>query len=419
MSPRLDRPFVLVGGGIAGLTVARELACRGRRVTVVERGRIGSREDEGAATPASVGVLTSPRSGTSLLRRCQLLAFRKYPDLEAQLRAETACDVGLRVRGALHLAAEMPRDAARARRLRVYLDARVECRWVERTELEDLFPGLPDRFSSALYLPGEAVVDPVALIRALQQSCRRSGVHIHEGAGEARVVLEGPAAVRFPDGSILDGHEIIVAAGAWSGRVLGMEETSPRGVRPVGPAADDGDAPSLPAPQRGEEGMRGLGFPMRPIRGQVIEVRLPRGEGPNLRFRPPGREKDYHLISRGKDRFWVGSTVEDAGFSAQATAEGIDELLGAGRDVVPGLGPQDVVDRWAGLRPQALLRGGPRVGPLPAAPGVWLHCGHYRSGVLLAPLTARLLVHRILDDEDSLRREGVDPAQMREFGFER
>jgi glycine/D-amino acid oxidase-like deaminating enzyme len=150
-----------------------------------------------------------------------------------------------------------------------------------------------------------------------------------------------------------------------------------------------------------------------------MEARMEVGAGPNLRFRPPGREKDYHVISKGDGTIWVGSTVEEVGFNTDVTGAGLEELLDAARHVYPEVQGSHVVDQWAGLRPQALRRGGPFLGRLPGAAGVWVHCGHYRSGVLLCPLTARLLAYEIMRDEEALEKEGFDRAGLEAFRVDR
>jgi glycine oxidase len=138
-----------------------------------------------------------------------------------------------------------------------------------------------------------------------------------------------------------------------------------------------------------------------------------------LKFRPPGKEKDYHVLAKGGGVVWVGSTVEDVGFDADVTEAGTRELLEAARVIFPEAGERDVIRAWAGLRPQALKRGGPFVGPLPGHEGVWVHCGHYRSGILLSPLTARLLAAQMAGDADAIRREGFQPEDLGAFRVDR
>ena len=137
------RRFSILGAGIAGLAVARELALRGARVTVYERGRIGARAAEGLATPASLGVLTAPRRGESPLRRLLAQAYRTYPEFVARLEEESGLPVGFETRGSLHLVPRLPAPEVRARREAVYRDVGLSPRWVEGADLGALVPGLP------------------------------------------------------------------------------------------------------------------------------------------------------------------------------------------------------------------------------------------------------------------------------------
>jgi len=421
MNPEnLSRPFVVIGGGIAGLCVARELALRGARVTVVERGRIGQPDGRGAATPASVGVLTAPRSGSSPLRRLQLLSHRAYPHFVRRICEETGLDVGYSVPGSLHLHKEPPRDRTRVKLEKAYVDAGVRCGWVEGGELRDLAPYLADRFRTALRIPDEGIVDPTALLVALAASSRGLGVEILEEAGETRLHCAAAPRLDLEKGGNMTGAVFIVAAGAWSAHVVGRTE-SYDDFFPAGSSLPDEAEESQPPWRAGVSGAPcpGGGLVLRPIRGQALELSAGWERGPNLRFRPPGRDRDYHAIAKGGGRVWIGSTVEAAGFDARVTDGGRAELLDAAREIFPGVLGEEVIRAWAGLRPQALRRGGPFLGPLPGAVDVWVHCGHYRSGILMGPLTARLLVHEIAGDEEAIRREGFDLDALRALRVDR
>lgn len=384
--PLSSRRFVVVGAGIAGLTVARELALRRARVTVLERGRIACREATGAATPASVGVLTAPRRGWSPLRRLQQLAHHDYPVFTRRLAEETGLDVGFRVRGSLRLERRPPRERSRQKLETSYREAGCPARWLSAGEMRDRVPGLSGEFSTALEIPAEGVVDPLRLLEALELSCRQQGVEIRTGVGSTRVVDVREPVCEPERGAPVAGAEVVLAAGAWSGATLSL-------------GRENSEVPPV--------------LPLKPIRGQAMEVSCDFSEDiPNLRFRPLDGDKDFHVIGRPGGLAWVGSTVEDAGFAAEVTPAGLDELRGALRDVLPGTAEAAAVGAWAGLRPQALLRGGPFVGRLPGSRSVWVHCGHYRSGVLLSPLTARLLVHALAGDHDALRGEGFDEEAL-------
>ncbi|MGQ9590856.1 MAG: FAD-dependent oxidoreductase [Planctomycetota bacterium] len=386
------RRFSVIGGGIAGLAAARELALRGARVTVYERGRIGERAPEGPATPASIGVLTAPRRGGSALRRLLAEAYRRYPEFVARLEEESGLAVGFETRGSLHLVPRLPAPEVRARREAVYRDVGLSPRWVDGAELEALAPGVAEAYRASLFVPEEATVDPRSLALALLASARKLGVETVEGAGEVSIADPGAPRLELPSGARVERTACVIAAGAWSGEVA-------RRLFGSSAAADP--------------------LPVRPIRGQALEVRASRDRGPNLRFRPPGMEREYHVVPRGRGLAWVGGTVEEAGFDPSVTEAGVAELLRAARAVSPATGREDVAEAWAGLRPQALVRGGPFVGPLPGARDVWVHAGHYRSGILLAPLTARLLARAIAGEEDAIRGECWDPETLRALAVDR
>lgn len=369
----------MIGGGVVGMCVARELALRGARVSLIDR----RMPLHGPATPASLGVLSAPHGGRTPLRRLSALAHGAYPVFAAALRAETGLDPGYRVPGSLHLACTPPRPGARAKVEAAYHAAGVAARWIGGDELRRLAPVVRGEISSALHIPGEAVVEPSALARALHASLIVLGVEVRDEEAVLIYVDREPV-VELARGGTIAGSTVVVAAGAWTPEVAG--------------------AAAAPA------------IPVRPMRGQAIEVRSTWSEGPSLRF-PSGRfGRDYHVVARGGGTAWVGSTVEEAGFDARVTEEGIGELLAAAGEVLSSpVRESDIVRAWAGLRPQAMRPGGPFLGRIPGADNAWVAAGHYRSGMLLGPLSARFLVHAIFGDEDALRRDGLDPETFRAF----
>jgi len=367
------RDFVVVGGGVVGLSVSRELALRGIDVTLLERDVVEGNA-MGAATQASLGVLSAPTTGKSPFQRLRVLGHQAYPALARALHEETGTDIGYHVPGSLHLKTAPPRATARGKIERRYQVPGIEVRWVDEDELRELLPG-PVRdaepmFHGALYLSGEAIVHPPDLARALRLACERAGVRIRERVGEVRLRSREEAVVELESGETIAGLTVVLTAGAWSSSLI--EDRSDHDLA------------------------------VRPVRGQAIEVRSSWSAGPNLRFGVPGAETEYHIIAKGGGRAWVGSTVEDVGFDARVTETGVEELLRAARTVFPGLQASDLMESRVGLRPQALRPGGPFLGPLPGYKDVWVACGHYRSGIHTGPISASLLVREMLGEETPL-----------------
>jgi len=382
----------VLGSGVVGLSVARELARRSIPTTVIERERPVDGTLPAAATGASLGVLSSPRDGRSALRRLLALGERTYPDLARRLAEESGVDLRLQDRGSLRLVAEMPAEAERSKQLKPFLGAGGEASWIGESELRRLAPvlftGGAPVFRAALHVRREAIVDPRVLWKALRGACERFGAVFLEGAGEARLESasrgspSGELEIVLPSGERLGSGGIVVAAGCWSAIAAR--------VAPV---------------------------PVAPVRGQAIEVRFHWDACPNLRFDAPSFRREYHVTHRGQGLAWIGSTVEDGGFDAEPTPSGLAELLDAGRLAIPDLAVSDVVRHWAGLRPRAMRPGGPLLGPLPGSSNVWVACGHYRSGILTGPASAGLLVRRILgepplEDAADLEREAVQAFRV-------
>jgi glycine oxidase len=346
-----ERParVTVIGGGVVGLSAARELAGRGVRVAVVDVRRIGH-----GASARSVGVLSAPTRAKSAFARLCRQGYESYPELALALREETGVEIGYRECGCVHLLGRPPANVDR--RAARWRDAGVGVELLGRDGIESAIPGFGGRFAAALELDREALVEPERLIQALRASCASRGVELREEA-------------TLPPIRELEGGErgaVVLAAGCWSG-LLALELGGP--------------------PLRVE-----------PARGQALEIDHP---APRriVHFDASFNGKGYFLVPRGEDRVWVGSTVEDAGFDESTTAAGREELLAAAREVLPGLAGEDIVRHWAGLRPKALRRGGPFLCRWPGPGNLWVACGHYRSGILTAPATARLLADAMIKGE--------------------
>jgi glycine oxidase len=342
---------VFVGGGVIGLCCAWYAARRGARVAVLERA-----EPPAGATRVAAGMLAPVGElafGEPRLLEMTLASARLYPEFVAELEAAAGVSAGYAQRGALHVALDRD-EAAELRRvhdLQRSLD--LEAEWLAPRRCRELEPGLTPSFNGGVHAPGEAAIDPRALTAALLAALATAGVEVRTRAEVVDGVFDGErlAGVRIAGGEEVRAGAVVLAAGAWSGQA----EWLPEHARPS----------------------------VRPVKGQTVELRSRDGAPPCERILVSER---VYLVPRADGRLIVGATVEEQGFDTAVTAGGVHELLREAYRLLPDVAEMELVAALAGLRP-----GTPDNLPLigrGAIEGLILATGHYRNGILLAPLTA-------------------------------
>ena len=355
--------YWVLGGGITGLSIARELAARGVEVTLLETRRLGA-----GATGSSAGILPHITGGRSPLARLNHAAFEGYEGFIRKLEDESGCAVRFRRPGEL----EIPVDALEAKKLRSRLERAGEAaEWLEADELRRRIPGIAGSLTltGAALFPRAAWVHPGDLVAALGAHLDKLRVSIREDQGNIELECSGKRVEAVVAGERLalkESDQLFICAGAWSPLVLGDVK------------------PSLP---------------VQPIRGQMVEVES-KVEIETIIHRGPSM-----IVPTEPGRLWLGSTVEEAGYDEQTTPEGIAEVIEQATSILPDLEDAKVLRTWAGLRPQALRRGGPFIGHHPALKNLWICAGHYRSGLLNAPLGARELVKTALGEPTDIDLE--------------
>jgi len=342
---------VIVGGGVIGLSCAWRLAQRGARVAVVERGEPGSGATRVAAGMlAPVGELTF---GEPKLLELTLAAARLYPEFVAELEEASGMSTGYEQLGALHVALDRD-EAAQLRRVHdLQRSLELEAEWLPPRKCRDLEPGLTPSFHGGVFAAGEAAVDPRELTAALQRAAQAEGVEVLAEEEVVKGVFESERlnGLRTRDRE-LSAESVILASGAWSGAA----DWLPEHARP----------------------------PVRPVKGQVLELR--RRDGEPAAHRILASERVY-LVPRRDGRLIVGATVEEMGFDTTVTAGGVHELLREAYRLLPDVAEMELLDAIAGLRP-GTPDNLPLVGP-GAIDGLFLATGHFRNGILLAPLAAQ------------------------------
>ncbi|HEU5141840.1 MAG TPA: glycine oxidase ThiO [Solirubrobacterales bacterium] len=342
---------VVVGAGVVGLACAWRLAQRGAEVTVIERGA----EPAGASRVAAgmlapVGELAF---GEPELLKLTLAAAERYPDFVAELEAASGVTTGYERRGALHVALDRD-EAAELRRVHeLQRSMGLGAEWLPPRRCRQLEPGLTPSFNGGVHAPDEAMVDPRALVTALQAALAAEGVEIIFETEARSALTEGEriVGVRTAGGMELRATTTVLAAGAWSGAA----EWLPEAARPA----------------------------VRPVKGQILELRSRDAAAPCERIVCSER---VYLVPRPDGRLIVGATVEEQGFDTAVTAGGVHELLREAYRLLPDVAEMELVEAAASLRP-GTPDNLPLTGPAPVEGLLWA-TGHYRNGILLAPLAA-------------------------------
>ncbi len=348
----------IVGGGVIGLTCAWRAARRGARVAVVERSR-----PPAGATRVAAGMLAPVGElafGGPELLKMTVAAAELYPAFVEELEAVSGISTGYRRDGALHVALDRD-EAAELRRVHeLQRSLGLGAEWLPPRRCRELEPGLTPSFNGGVHAPEEASVDPRALVAALLGALEAEGVELLAGSGVEAALFEGEriAGVRTAAGEELRAGAVVLAAGAWSGQ-----------------------AEWLPEPARP---------PVRPVKGQILELRARDGVAPCRRIVAAER---VYLVPRPDGRLIVGATVEEQGFDTAVTAGGVHELLREAYRLLPEVAEMELVEAAAGLRP-GTPDNLPAIGESPVDGLLWAS-GHYRNGILLAPLTADTLVDRL------------------------
>ncbi len=379
MSDNHPLDVVIVGGGIIGLATAWRARQAGMSVTVLERDLAGQGTSRVAAGMlAPVAEVEFGAAGRRLLE-LGLRSAGMWPAFATELEACAGAPVGLLATGAL-LAA---RDEDDARELERQLDFRrslgLSVRRLRPSEARELEPALAPTVRLALEAPDDHSVDPRLVLAALMQACDAAGVRLRERASVARVEWEDASAdggsgdgaggrvtgVTLADGELVPAEQIVLAAGPWSERIEGLPP--------------------------------GAGVPVRPVKGQILRLRDPAGPG---LLRRVLRFRGGYLVPREDGRYVLGATVEERGFGLAPTAGGVYELLRDARELVPGISELEIEELSVGLRP-GTPDNAPVIGRGAVRGLVWA-TGHYRNGILLAPLTAELVAGVLADREDPL-----------------
>ncbi|HEX5888301.1 MAG TPA: glycine oxidase ThiO [Pyrinomonadaceae bacterium] len=345
---------VIIGGGVIGLTIARALARRGMRdVWLIERALLAAE-----ASFAAGGIL-APQAEANARDEFFELASRSrdlYEDFAAALREETGVDVELDSTGTLYVALS-ERDLK---------EIETRCEWQTKAglvveamtgkEARKVEPCIGEGVQGALRFPRDIQVENRRLLNALVNSVNKLNVNISTETNVESISIERGRIQGVPTSrGFVSCQKVVVAAGTWSSTI------------------ENARTPKI-----------------EPVRGQMICFDAKPQLTRHIIYSPRG-----YLVPRHDGRLLAGSTSENAGFTKQVTAGGISHILGNAHEISPQISNLPIVDTWSGLRPRA-ADGLPVLGPCGEIDGLFYATGHYRNGILLAPVTGQLIAEAVV-----------------------
>jgi glycine oxidase len=359
----------IVGGGIIGCSIALRLAQQGVRVCVIERGRPGAE-----ASSAAAGMIAPQGEAIAagdFFRLCT--ASRDlYADFASEIEELSGEHVGYRRDGTVVLALDPEADQELDKLQRAHLRLQLPMERLDPATLRERIPQLASGIRGGLLVPGDHWVNNERLTQALAKACERCGVRIQPETEvrALRTVGSRVECLELSAGERVAAGQVVLAAGCWSSR--------------------------LAAPL-------GLCVPVEPCRGQMLEFES------DTELPCVVRAGHHYLVPREEGRVIAGSTMEHVGFDKAVTGEGLWSILTAIGRIVPLAGLR-FRRAWAGLRPDTadhlpILGYGEHENLVFAT-------GHFRNGILLAPITARLIADLILTGRTS---HGIAPYSVLRF----
>jgi glycine oxidase len=380
---------VFVGGGVIGLACAWRAAQAGARVVVLERA-----EPPAGATNVAAGMLAPVGElafGERDLLGMTMASGALWADFAAEVEAASGESTGYERCGALHVALDRDEAGELRRRHDLQRELGLEAEWLTPRRCRELEPGLVPTFVGGVLAAGEASVDPRRLALALAAALREAGGELRTGTEVVDALWSGERLVGVRtaptpdacssyanerrDGNEVYGVAVVLCNGAWSGQAAWL----PDEARP----------------------------PVRPVKGEVVELRPRDGElAPAERIVASER---VYLVPRPDGRLIVGATQEERGFDTVVTAGGVHELLREAYRVLPDVAEMELAGMIAGLRP-----GTPDNLPIVgrgAVDGLVLATGHFRNGILLAPLTAEAVAATLTGTEPPPSIAAADPSR--------
>lgn len=373
----MNRDVLIIGGGVIGLSIGRELHKQGvGRITIVERGEIGKEASYAAA--GMLGPQAEANAGGPFFDLC-VQSRDLYPAFAAELLEETGVDIELDRNGTLYLAFTDDDASEMLKRYEWQTRTGLEVEHLSADEARRAEPFVSTTVRTGLFFPNDWQVENRKLLIALQKYAELNGIEIRESIEINSLISEaGKITGAASETESFFAGKTILATGAWTSFIK----------------LDD------------------LGMPInvKPIRGQMISFQSAERQFQRVIYSPRG-----YIVPRVDGRILAGSTSEDVGFDKSVTGAAVQHLREMALEIAPCLVNLEIVDKWAGLRPMAsdCL---PVLGEILGYRDLFVATAHYRNGILLAPLTGKLMASRIAENKESEHLRAFSPERFRSVG---
>jgi glycine oxidase len=364
----------IVGAGVIGASIAFELAGEKIGVVLLDRQQPGR-----AASWAAAGMLSpAPHSPNDIpLVPLGRESLRLYPDFVRGVEEASGHSIDYRRAGTLQIFHGPHGQQERDKMIAEHQGLGLTAEPISLESAHELEPSLGLNAAAAAALPDEGMLDPRLLMGALLAGGQARGVQIRPNSGVTSLCLHREKCTGVVAGTErISAEYVVIAAGCFS-RAVGNESAG-----------------------------RSVCIPTNPVRGQMLALRPP-----HLKLGRILRSDRGYLVPRMEGRILAGSTLENAGFENCVTAAGVQRILEATLELCPGLADAEILDTWAGLRPGS-PDDLPILGPTEIG-GLIVATGHYRNGILLAPVTAKLTRDWIVRGQVSFGAKVFSPLRFR------
>jgi glycine oxidase len=370
----------IVGGGIIGGSIALDLARRGLRVVALDRQAMMQE-----ASWAAAGMLSPAPDCTAAIPLVPLgrASLALYPEFVEALEDASGLRTGFRAGGAIEVICHGDAERELSTLVALHRGLGLACEPLALDEARDAEPAIGREARAAAFLRDECSIEPRALASSVLAAAASAGVELRPGVAVGSLALDGKkcTGVRTASGEVIHAAHVVLAAGCWSSQIAGAAAWAPT------------------APVRGQ--MAALRYSGKPIRHVL-------------------RSERGYLVPRGvksPQTLVVGSTLENAGFEKRVTSGGVEKILSAANELAPELANAEIIETWCGLRPGTPDQL-PILGPA-EMDGLVFATGHYRNGILLAPVTAKLIGEWITDGRTSIDWEKYSPHRFANLSADR